>query len=449
MARIASATLTSLAALTAVFAVGFGAGDAHAQTARRDSIADLLREATGLSPAQAQGTPQTGAAPRGAAAPATAPAVEKDPREGDAAYEQAQRLMKAVDAVLQDTAKSRGEAKKLPSKDEFVLPPLWTETREDREKKINDLLDAALGVVTDVPVVDVQKKIEALKKNIRDLDDRIVKLREKQLIAPKDGMLPGVLSDTVDSLGKDIDDAKKKIELNRGEISKAKTEVAGALAKSGIQLGPEQIDLLIDGVLAGDLIKLVAVFNSTKVIDGQLAKLMAQSGENVGAARKYFAMHAALFAMLVHAQDMLVGKIDGQYMPKLEAITKDVAAARAKTADLLRAENRPDQKRVLEANRDAQKLADEAAKGYRKYLMQQRDQIAKARARATHDLRIADNTFETVEASYQLRNLMKDSTQSFEAIQKLEAPTFELIFKNEELRREFESLTRKLDVPSS
>ncbi len=441
MARIASATLTSFVVLASFAALESGA----AQTARRDSIADILREATGMSPAQAQGTPQTGAAPRAAAAPAP----EKDPREGDAAYEQAQRLMKAVDAVLQDTAKSRGEAKKLPSKDEFVLPPLWTETREDREKKINDLLDAALGVVTDVPVVDVQKKIEGLKKNIRDLDDRIVKLREKQLIAPKDGMLPGVLSDTVDSLGKDIDDTKKKIELNRGEITAAKTEVAGALAKSGVQLGPEQIDLLIDGVLAGDLIKLVAVFNSTKVIDGQLAKLMAQSGENVGAARKYFAMHAALFAMLVHAQDMLVGKIDSQYMPKLEAITKDVAAARAKTADLLRAENRPDQKRVLEANRDAQKLADEAAKGYRKYLMQQRDQIAKARARATHDLRIADNTFETVEASFQLRNLMKDSTQSFEAIQKLEAPTFEQIFKNEELRREFESLTRKLDVPSS
>ena len=41
------------------------------------------------------------------------------------------------------------------------------------------------------------------------------------------------------------------------------------------------------------------------------------------------------------------------------------------------------------------------------------------------------------------------SVQSFEAIQKLEAPTFEQIFKNEELRREFESLTRKLDAPSS
>ncbi|MET0657683.1 MAG: hypothetical protein ABW110_05945, partial [Steroidobacteraceae bacterium] len=90
-----------------------------------------------------------------------------------------------------------------------------------------------------------------------------------------------------------------------------------------------------------------------------------------------------------------------------------------------------------------------AAKGYRRYLQQQREQIASARSRATHDLRIADNTYETVEASFQLRNLMRDSYTSFEAIQKLEAPTFDQIFKNEELRKEFENLTRKLDAPSS
>ena len=95
------------------------------------------------------------------------------------------------------------------------------------------------------------------------------------------------------------------------------------------------------------------------------------------------------------------------------------------------------------------KVAEDAAKGYRRYLQQQREQIAKARTRATHDLRIADNTYETVEASFQLKNLMRDSAASFEAIQKLEAPTFDQIFKNEELRQEFENLTRRLDAPSS
>ena len=69
--------------------------------------------------------------------------------------------------------------------------------------------------------------------------------------------------------------------------------------------------------------------------------------------------------------------------------------------------------------------------------------------RAAHDLSIADNTYETVEASFQLRNLMRNTKSTFEALQKLEAPTFEQIFKNEELRREFENLTRRLEVPSS
>ncbi|MEQ1615262.1 MAG: hypothetical protein ABL904_21125 [Hyphomicrobiaceae bacterium] len=432
-----------------------------AQTQSRDAIGDLINrgkhndqrlaqtQGSVRAPGNANRTPATQAPAKKPGEPAVEPAIEKDPREGEAAYEQAKKLMAAIDAVLQDTARNRGEVKKLPSKDEFLVSPLWTETKEDREKKIRDLLDSALGIVTEVPVVDVQKRVEERRKSIREIEERIVKLREKQLSAPKDAVLAGVLTDTVDSLARDIEDSKKKIDLNREDIKAAKGEIAGAMAKSGIQLAPEQIDMLLDSVLSGDLVRLVAVFNSAKLVDAQLGKLMAASGDNTGAARKYFAMHAALFAMLVHAQDSLIAKIDTNYLPKLDAIGKDVEAARKKTTELLRAENRPDQKKALEANRDSQKLADEAAKGYRRYMLQQREQIAAARKRAAHDLRIADNTFETVEASFQLRNLMRDSATSFEAIQKLEAPTFEQIFKNEELRREFENLTRKLDAPSS
>ncbi len=222
-----------------------------------------------------------------------------------------------------------------------------------------------------------------------------------------------------------------------------------ALKKVGLELSAEQTDLLLDGVLSGDLVRLVTVFNSAKVIDAQLGRLLVASGENIGAARKYFAMHAALFALLVHAQDTVIGKIDKVYLPKLATIEADIRLARARTAELLGGENSESQKRVLEANRESQRLAEDAARGYRRYLLQQREQIAKARQRTTHDLKIADNTFETVEVSFQLRNLMREAAASFEALQKLEAPTFDQIFKNEELRREFENLTRKLDAPSS
>ncbi len=328
-------------------------------TGQRDGIGELIKRADGSQTAQA-------AQPAGKASPAAAPQASTpaaDVKEAaEASAEQAQRLMRAVDAILQDTAKNRGEARKLPADGDFLIKPIWTETREDRERRIRDLLDAALGIITDVPIVELQKKIEGLRRNIRELDDRNVRLREKQLIAPKDGVLPGFVTDTVDSLAKDIDDTRKRIELNRSDIAKTKAEVHEALKKAGINLSPEQVDLLLDSVLSGDLVRLVAVFNSAKLIDAQLGRLMAASGESVGAARKYFAMHAALFAILVHAQDTIIAKIDNQYLPKLTEIEADIRKARAKTAELMKLENREDQKRALEGNRESQRFAEDAAR---------------------------------------------------------------------------------------
>lgn len=412
-----------------------------AQTQHRDGITELLAQSDVLD------IPSfTGSSDKDNKASSS---EAQDPRANDLSYKQARALMSAVDAILKDTAENRSDAKKLPKRDDFLVPPVWTETREDREVKVRNLLDSALAIVTDAPVVDVQKKVESLRRNIREIEDRIVTLKEKKLSAPEDGVLPGVWTDTVASLDSDISSAKSQIQANRDEIAAAKLEIGAALKKSGISLEADQIDLLLDSVLSGDLVRLVAVFNAAKLIDGQLGKLMAQSGDNIKAARKYFAMHAALFAMLVHAQDSTITKIDTVYMPKLNAILKDISAASKRTSKLLRATNRPDQRRALKSNQESQKVAAQAARAYRKYLRQQREQLASARRRATHDLNIADNTFETVEASFQLRNLMRDSSASFEAIQKLEAPTFDQIFKNEALRREFENLTRRLDIPTS
>ncbi|CFX02984.1 conserved exported protein of unknown function [Candidatus Filomicrobium marinum] len=414
---------------------------AMAQAASRDGIAELIARDNPPKGKKDAELAQNSASQN--------PEPVPDPRENDKSFQQARDLMRAIDSILRDTAEQRSDARKLPGKDEFIVPPLWTETREDRERQIRNLMDSALAIVTDVPVVDVQKRVEQLRRNIAELEDRIVSLKERQLTAPKDGVLPGVLSETVDSLADEIKTTEARIEKNKAEITAAKVEIHQALKASGIELGEDQIDLLLDSVLSGDLVRLVAIFNAAKIIDGQLAKMLTASGDNMNAARKYFAMHAALFAMLVHAQDSTIDRIDNTYMPKLDAIIKDIAAAKRKTRELMKADNRPDQERALRANRESQRIAEEAATAYRSYLQQQREQIARARSRATHDLRIADNTFETVEASFQLRSLMRDSAASFEAIQKLEAPTFDQIFKNEELRREFENLTRKLDSPTS
>ncbi|MCV5856265.1 hypothetical protein OFN53_37175, partial [Escherichia coli] len=84
----------------------------------------------------------------------------------------------AVDAILRDAADQRSEAQKLPGRDEFILTPLWTETREDREARIRGLLDSALGIVSDVPIVEMQKKVEGLRQNIRDIEGQIASMKE-------------------------------------------------------------------------------------------------------------------------------------------------------------------------------------------------------------------------------------------------------------------------------
>ena len=372
-----------------------------------------------------------------------------DPRAEDPAFQQAAKLLKAIDAILQDTAENRAAAKKLPSKDEFLLPPVFTETKEGREAHVRDLLDSALGVVTDVPIVDLQKKLEDARKAIRDGETHIADLKRRKLTAPKEAPLAGYLTDTQDSVQREIDAQLKVNDDGKASIAATKGEIGEALAKAGIKMSPDQLDLLLDSVLSGDLVRLVAVFNSAKIIDEQLGKGIQGGDSDLTAARKFFAMHAALFAMLVHAQDTLIGKIDQVYLPRLTAIGKDVAAARADTKKLLKDQNREDQKKALEANLKSQEFADEVMAYYRGYLLQQREQLAAARMKAAKDLRIADNTYETVEASFQLKQLIKDAKASFEAIQKLETPGFEQIFQNQELRQEFDNLTRKLDVPSS
>ena len=361
----------------------------------------------------------------------------------------AKRLFKAVSKLLSETADERSKAHKLPSESDFIVPPLWRATKEQRMQDVQELLDAALDVVTDVPLVKLQDRIQTARASISQMEDQVTQLREKRLSAPDDALLPGILSDTVASIDEDIKELEVRIKANKDEIETVKVEIHGALKQSGVEVSKEQIDLLLGSVLGGDMIKMVAAFQASRQIDQRLSALMDQADGEVKTSRRYFAMHAALFAMLLHAQNHIIEKIDQVYMPRMRKILSDIRRARADTRRLLRGRNRDDQVRVLNANLKAQAFSERVALFYKDYLATQRAQIVRARAKTKRDLRIADNTYSTVEASFQLKALIDDAQASFEAMQMLEAPGFDQVFKNEDLRREFETLTEKLAPPSS
>jgi hypothetical protein len=152
--------------------------------------------------------------------------------------------------------------------------------------------------------------------------------------------------------------------------------------------------------------------------------------------------------MLVQGQEMLIERIDKVYLTRLREITGSIEQTGAKTRELLQSASRDDQRKALEANLKAQEVSRRVSIFYRDYLQAQRRLLAQARDRALFDLRVADNTYETVEESFQLKALMDEARMSFESVQKLDPPGFEQIFRNDNLRREFENLTQKLG-PSS
>lgn len=371
-------------------------------------------------------------------------AAERDPRADDEAYQRSQRLLDAIDSLLAQAAEERAKTRDLPSQDNFVIPPLWSDTREANEERVRRLLDSALEIVTDAPIVGMQEEIAAHRSAIAKMRDQITRLKQQRLAAPEDGFLPGVFTETKQTIDKAIAGLERRVAENRAGIESTKGRIRQALEDAGVTIAPDQLDLLLDSVLGGDLLRLVAAFDAASAIDRRLGELLDAAQDNPKAARRYFAMHASLFAMLVHAQDMLIDKIDTQYMVKLQAILTDIRRTRQETYRLLAQQNRPDQKRALDANLEAQNFAEKAAGVYKDYLQAQRKQLIKALRRTLRDLRIADNTYRTVEASFQLRVLMQNSRETFEAIRRLEAPGFERIFRNESLRKEFEQLTREL-----
>ncbi|MBI4724340.1 MAG: hypothetical protein HY765_04975 [Rhodomicrobium sp.] len=144
----------------------------------------------------------------------------------------------------------------------------------------------------------------------------------------------------------------------------------------------------------------------------------------------------------------MIERIDGVYLLRLNGIITNIAKTRAETRQLLQSQTREDQRRALEANLKAQDVSQKVSAFYKEYLQTQRNLLVQSRDRTLFDLRVADNTYETVEESFQLKVLMDDAKTSFDALHRLDAPGLDQIFRNENLKREFENLTQKLE-PSS
>ena len=370
-----------------------------------------------------------------------------DPRANDPAYQRSQRLFGSIRDVLEDAAEARSDARGQGGVSTYMKRQLGL----DAKSRAEGLLADAFSVVSDAPITQIQEEISGRRSTITELRDYVSRLREDRISAP---VQPSGVTDTITStigltktrgdIDAAIEDANARIAGNEMAIREAKDRFRRAMAEAGANISSEEADLLLDSVTGNDLVRIAAAYEAARGVSQLLMQLMDQSGEDLTRAKRYYAMHTTLLALLVHAQTTFIEKVDGEYLPKIAAIQNDVLETRRDTEKLLSEQNTARQIEALNANLASQAIALEASDFYRSHLIDQRNEIVGARQKTVRELRIADNTLRTVDASFQLRAMMESATLSFEALQNLESPGIERIFRNEQLRQEFQKLSEKL-----
>jgi hypothetical protein len=313
--------------------------------------------------------------------------------------------------------------------------------QRDAEADINELLDAAVAILSRSPVQRYRTRIADLRARIREARAAIDRDRRARVAAPDDALLGKTAAD----YDARIAAREAEIRADSAELERIKAEFAADLRAMGLELEAGQIDLLLATVVGDNIIDLGILFDNVKAITEQLATLVEDSGEDLDSARRYYGMYVILLRALEHMHDQVIGSIDERYIPRIAAISSRAAALSDETQRLIEAQ--PARAELLRNNLAAQRLTLEAAALYRDYLERQRTQIEQARAALAADIDTAWNTYQTVRVSGELVDLVQSSRRVLDTLLEREVPPLRP-FQNLEMQRELEQLTRQLRRPA-
>ena len=309
--------------------------------------------------------------------------------------------------------------------------------RASNQAEIDELLDDAVTILSTSPVQRFRERIRRIQGEIDAARATLAEYRQNRVAAPSESAVKRTVAD-YDRLI-----AEKEADITRftGELTQVKREFAAAVRALGVELSDDQVEFLLSTVVGDSMVDLGILFDNVKSVTGQLERLVAESGEDLASARRYYGMYVVLLRALARMHQQVEEAIGEQYIPQIDAIIKRAEQLTGETRELQR--SAPAKAELLAANLEAQRLTIEAAGVYRQYLTDQKAQVAKARLELDKDIAAAWNTYETVRVSGELVGLVRSSRQLLEGLMNRQVPTLRP-FESLELRREFEKLTDQL-----
>lgn len=303
----------------------------------------------------------------------------------------------------------------------------------------NQILDELIVLLDDPYIQDDREEISYLRKLIVKKRDAIIRYRERKISAPMEHMV----KTTKGGYDKKIQGAKQDIADYRDQIENIYLLLQERLRGVGLNLDHNQTIALLSRVDSEDIIQMSVVFDEVKMFTEQIKILTKSSGEEIHTAKRYYGMHIILIEMVVYMQSKYIKQIDKEFVPKLRKIIAEVKSLARKTKHKILKEKDNKNKRIYQKNLESQNLSIQVANMYMQFLGSQRLKVFNARKKAINDLELAKNTYDTVEVSAELLNLLDYSQNVFAIITELQLPDI-VPFENFEMEVEFQKLSKQI-----
>ena len=328
--------------------------------------------------------------------------------------------------TLSDALSRRDKQETLPASSWFGAD------RTSNARKIDELLDRALEILAQGRAGDLRRQALELRAEIPKLRLEADGLRNQRISAPESSRLPWVRTRAK------IDERLSELE---GEVN---AQLAEALRGLGLQLDDRQIDILLSSVTGDDLLQNAVVFSNVRAMVEKLAELSREDRDNLEINRRYSGLYLVLNDLLIHTQEELVRRIDGEYKPRLVEIGREAEALRREALARGSQAGYSDlQKKSFVLNAESNAMTLRVAELYTQLLDSQRRGILDNLADLRRSRDLAENTYRTVRSSGDLRNLIRSGLELFDSIHALSMPEI-LPFENEAIRREFEEINKRL-----
>ena len=338
--------------------------------------------------------------------------------------------------TLSDALSLRDKQETLPASSWFGAD------RTSNARKIDELLDRALEILAQGRAGDLRRQALELRAEIPKLRLEADGLRNQRISAPESSRLPWVK--TRAKIDERLSELDGEIADRERALSAVNAQLAEALRGLGLQLDDRQIDILLSSVTGDDLLQNAVVFSNVRAMVEKLAELSREDRDNLEINRRYSGLYLVLNDLLIHTQEELVRRIDGEYKPRLGEIGREAEALRKEAlAKASQAGYSDSQKKSFALNAESNAMTLRVAELYTRLLDSQRKGILDNLADLRRSRDLAENTYRTVRSSGDLRNLIRSGLELFDSIHALSMPEI-LPFENEAIRREFEEINKRL-----